>query len=36
MQNFFQYLAAVAVIYVNDFFLMFVTCIGPAPLASEV
>lgn len=35
MQSFFQ-LAAVVVIYNNDNFLMFVTCIGPAPLASEV
>jgi len=36
MQSFFQYLAAVAVIYINDFFLMFVMCIGPTPLVSEV
>lgn len=35
MQSFFQ-LAAVAIIYNNDDFLMFVTCIGPTPLESEV
>lgn len=36
MQSFFQPLAAVAVIYINDFFLMFMTRIGPTALASAV